>query len=134
MGDTQTKLSVSHAADAKYESFGPGGIYRTRDLGVKAATGGAFEARVLGAAEPCKGSLGAHRHDVTFQMFYVLRGWGKFHFEGAGEVEVTVGSAVHMPPGIVHDMVDHSDDFEFIEILSPAQFDTQWMKPAKAGG
>ena len=52
MGDTNSKLSVSHAADAEYESFGPRGVYRTRDLGVKAATGGAFEARILGAAAP----------------------------------------------------------------------------------
>ena len=66
-------------------------------------------------AAPGPGSLGAHRHDVTFQMFYVLKGWGKFHFEGTGEVEVTEGTCVHMPPGIVHDMLDHSDDFEFIE-------------------
>ena len=125
MGDTNSKLSVNHAADAEYESFGPRGVYRTRDLGVKAATGGAFEARLLGAAAPGPGSLGAHRHDVTFQMFYVLKGWGKFHFEG---------TCVHMPPGIVHDMLDHSDDFEFIEILSPAQFDTQWMKPVEVDG
>ncbi|MBT4721237.1 MAG: hypothetical protein HOB86_17670, partial [Rhodospirillaceae bacterium] len=47
MGGTETKLSVSHAADAEYESFGPRGVYRTRDLGIKVATGGAFEARVL---------------------------------------------------------------------------------------
>ncbi|MBT6857449.1 MAG: hypothetical protein HOA18_01680 [Rhodospirillaceae bacterium] len=82
MGGTETKLSVSHAADAEYESFGPRGVYRTRDLGIKVATGGAFEARVLGAAEPCPGSLGAHRHDVTFQMFYVLKGWGKGELNG----------------------------------------------------
>ena len=134
MGDTNSKLSVSHAADAEYESFGPRGVYRTRDLGVKAATGGAFEAGILGAAAPGPGSLGARRHDVTFQMFYVLKGWGKFHFEGTGEVEVTEGTCVHMPPGIVHDMLDHSGDFEFIEILSPAQFDTQWMKPVEVDG
>ena len=47
---------------------------------------------------------------------------------------LTVNSCVHMPPGIVHDMLDHSDDFEYIEILSPAQLDTQWMKPVEVDG
>ena len=65
----------------------------------------------------------------------MLKGWAKFYFEGTGEVEVTTGSCVNMPGGIVHDLRDHSEDFEFIEIISPAQheteFMTEWMKPVE---
>lgn len=125
----QSATAVSQAADAKFEKFDPEGEFQIRDLGVKEATGGAIEARILAAAKPCKGNLGQHRHDVDFQMFYVLKGSATFFFEGTGEVEVTPGSCVNMAAGVVHDMLDHSDDLEFIEIISPAQHGTEWMKP-----
>ena len=124
----QCDTAVSHAAESKFENFDPEGQFQIRDLGVKEATGGAIEARILAAAKPCNGSLGQHRHDVDFQMFYVLKGSATFYFEGTGEVEVTPGSCVNMSAGVIHDMLDHSDDLEFIEIISPAQHGTEWMK------
>ena len=131
MSQERSELSVSHAVDAKFENFDPEGVYQIRDLGLKGATGGTFEARILAAAEKCPAALGNHRHAVTFQMVYVLKGWAKFYFEGTGEVEVAPGSCINMPGGIVHDLRDHSEDFEFIEIISPAQYDTEWMKPVE---
>ena len=129
MNTRQSDLSVSHAVDAKFQDFDPQGVYRIRDLGIKGATDGLIEARVLAANQACPESLGRHRHAVDFQLFYVLKGWAKFYFEGTGDVEVTPGSCVNMPAGIVHDLLDHSDDFEFLEIIAPAQHDTEWMKP-----
>ncbi len=125
---SQSEFSVSHAADAKFEDFDPAGAFKIRDLGVKGATRGGLEARILAAAQPSQANLGRHRHDVELQMFYVLQGWAKFYFEGTGEVEVTAGSCVNMPPGIVHDLLEHSKDLEFIEIIAPAQHDTEWIK------
>ena len=125
---SQSDIAISQPADAKFEDFDPHGQFQIRDLGVKNATGGIVEARILAAAKPCEGNLGQHRHAVEFQMFYVLKGSATFYFEGTGEVEVTPGSCVNMPAGVVHDMLDHSDDLEFIEIISPAQHDTEWMK------
>ena len=125
---SQSELSVSHASDAKFEDFDPDGVYRIRDLGLKKATGEVMEARILAASQACPKNLGLHRHDVEFQMFYVLKGWAKFYFEGKGEVEVTPGSCVNMPAGIVHDLLDHSEDFEFLEMISPAQHGTEWIK------
>ena len=128
---SQSEISVSHPDDAKFEDFDPEGVYQIRDLGLKGATAGVMEARVIAAAKPCPKNLGLHRHSVEFQMFYVLKGWAKFYFEGTGDVEVTAGSCVNMPAGIVHDLLDHSGDFEFIEIIAPAQHDTEWIKPVE---
>ena len=124
---SQSDIAISQAADAKFEDFDPDGQFQIRDLGVKNATGGALEARILAAAKPCQGNIGQHRHNVEFQMFYVLKGSGTFYFEGTGEVEVTPGSCVNMPAGVVHDLLHHSDDLEFIEIISPPQHDTEWI-------
>ncbi len=123
------KLTINTLEDAEYTSFGPREVYKSRDLGVAEATGGELEARILSAAEPCPGNLGLHLHEVSFQMVYILKGWAKFYMEGAGEVTVKAGTAVNIPPRIPHDMLDHSDDIEFIEVISPAQGDTVWMKP-----
>ena len=131
MNLSQSEFSVSHAADAKLENFDPDGIFKIRDLGVKGATDGNLEARILSAAQSCPRNLGRHRHDVELQVFYVLKGWAKFHFEGTGEVEVTAGSCVNMPAGIVHDLLEHTEDFEFLEIIAPSHHDTEWIKPVE---
>ena len=65
---------VIDAADAKLENFDPDGIFKIRDLGVKGATDGNLEARILSAAQPCPRNLGRHRHDVELQVFYVAQG------------------------------------------------------------
>ena len=87
MGGTAGKppkgFSVVHA-DAP---FAPGlrGFFEYRDLGIAAVTAGSVGARVIrarpgGAAEPVW-----HRHELAFQMVYVLRGWVVFEYEGVGE-------------------------------------------------
>ena len=125
---TQSEMSVSHAADAKFGEFDPKGQFGIRDLGLIKATGGALDARIIAANGPCPGKLGLHRHDVEFQMFYVLKGWGKFYFEGTGEVMVTEGGCVNMPAGIVHDLLEHSDDMQIMEIIAPPQPNTEFIK------
>ena len=116
---SQSDITISHADGAKHENFDPDGVFQIRDLGLIGATKGALEARILSATQPSPKNLGHHSHDVTFQMFYVLRGKAKFFFEGTGEVDVTAGCCVNMPAGIVHDLVEHSEDFEFLEIIAP---------------
>ena len=128
---SQSDISVSHADDAKYENFDPDGIFQIRDLGLTGATKGALEARVLAATQKSPKNLGRHRHAVTFQMFYVLQGKAKFYFEGTGEVDVTAGACVNMPAGIVHDLVEHTDDFVFLEIIAPHQHKTEWIRPVE---
>ena len=68
--------------------------------------------------------FGWHKHNLDFQIYYVLRGWVKFDYEGVGEVTAEAGSCVHQPPGIRHAEVAHSDDLELLEITLPAEFET----------
>ena len=65
-------------------------------------------------------TTGLHRHDCDFQMFYVLKGWIKFVYEGQGEHTFHAGDCVLQPPNIVHNELDCSDDLEVLEIYSPA--------------
>jgi hypothetical protein len=97
-----------------------------RDLGMAAATNGLAVAHVIKMIPPCDPAVVSKRnyHDVEFQMIYVLKGWIKGEYDGAGEVTMVEGSCWLQPPKIKHTVLDYSDDCELLEIILPAEFDT----------
>jgi hypothetical protein len=97
-----------------------------RDLGMAAATNGLAQAHVIRLIPPCDPAEVSkrHFHDVEFQMIYVLKGWMKGEYEGAGVVTMREGSCWLQPPRIKHTVLDYSDDCELLEIIIPADFDT----------
>ncbi|MFY9835473.1 MAG: cupin domain-containing protein [Xanthobacteraceae bacterium] len=97
-----------------------------RDLGISAATKGLARAHVIKMIPPCDAAEVSkrHFHDVDFQMIYVLKGWIKGEYEGAGEVTMREGSCWLQPPKIKHTVLDYSDDCELLEIIMPADFET----------
>ena len=115
------RTTVTHAAAAVFDD-GLRAFFAYRDLGIRAASGGAFGAHVIRAV-PGEGAKPAwHTHDLAFQMVYVLRGWVEFEYEDIGSVRLEAGSSVYQPPNIRHREVAHSDDLEMLEIVSPAEF------------
>jgi mannose-6-phosphate isomerase-like protein (cupin superfamily) len=118
------KFSASHAKDAEFKSDGLRSCFEYRDLGIAEATGGRAMAHVIRAKEGEKSGFGWHKHILDFQMYYVLKGWIEFDYEGVGRVRSEAGSCVHQPPGIRHAEVGCSEDLELIEITLPAEFET----------
>jgi len=106
-------FSIAHADTGEFEAQGLRAFFEYRQLGIDQATAGKFGAHVIRAS-----------HDLDFQMVYVTKGWVVFEYEGHGEHMLRAGSCVLQPPGIRHREVRHSDDLELIEIISPAEFDT----------
>lgn len=115
---------VSHAASARFER-GLRSFFEYRDLGVKLATEGKVDAHVIRAAAGTEFSSQPHRHKISFQLIYVLKGWIEFEYEGQGRVRLGAGSCVHQPPEIRHREVGHSEDVEMLEIVLPANFETE---------
>ncbi|HUI17098.1 MAG TPA: cupin domain-containing protein [Alphaproteobacteria bacterium] len=124
MAAKKQKFSASHAKDAVYKSGGLRACFEYRDLGISKATGGRAMAHLIRAKKGDHGGFGWHKHSLEFQMYYVLRGWVKFNYEGVGEVVSRAGSCVLQPPGIRHAELDHSDDLELLEVTLPAKFKT----------
>jgi quercetin dioxygenase-like cupin family protein len=110
---------ASYARDARFE---PDDTVRSwlrfRDLGVSQATEGKFHAYVTRAAELGK-FTGWHYHKFDFQLIFCLKGWVKMQYEGGQEVTLGPGDSVYQPPGVVHNLVDYSEDMEILEIESP---------------
>lgn len=119
------RFSVSHAATSEFATDGLRPFFEYRDLGIADATDRRFLAHVIRARPGHHAAGGWHRHELGFQLVYILKGWVKFRYEGQGEVLLQPGSCVHQPPGIRHAEVEHSDDLELIEITMPADFATE---------
>lgn len=115
---------IQHAAAASFDA-GLRAFFAYRDLGVAGATGGGFGANVIRAVPGKHPAPHWHSHDLGFQMVYILRGWVRFEYEDAGEVELRPGDCVVQPPKVRHREIAHSDDLELLEITSPAAFETR---------
>ena len=129
MSDKQL-FSASLAKDAEYKT-GLRSFMEYRDLGVERATHGQFRAHVIRIKKENKGephdlhTTGLHQHLCDFQMFYVLKGWIRFVYEGQGEQMFHAGDCVVQPAGIVHNELECSDDVEILEVYSPAVHETR---------
>src|SRR5215510_8561420 len=129
MSDSKQLFSASLAKDAVYTT-GLRSFMEYRDLGIEKATHGQFRAHVIRIKKEAAGNhalhtTGLHQHLCDFQMFYVLKGWIKFVYEGQGEQTFHPGDCVLQPPAIVHNELDCSDDLEVLEIYSPAVHQTK---------
>ena len=127
MTDSKQTFSVSLASESDWQP-GLRSFFEYRDLGIKAATQGAFKAHIVRFKPGTDDTLratGAHVHDLEFQMIYVLKGWITFVYEGHGEHTFQAGDCCLQPAGIVHDEIRCSDDVEVLEVTAPGQYATR---------
>jgi mannose-6-phosphate isomerase-like protein (cupin superfamily) len=119
--------SVIHAADTPYSENALRPWLRRRDLGVSAASSGWLSAALSVCGEPDPGPMGMHAHDADFHFLFVVQGYCRIDYGEYGKVLLIPGDCVSQPPGISHDVIERSDDFEVVEVTSPADFRT-WEK------
>ena len=102
-------------------------IFEYRDLGIKDATKGDYVAHVIranGRTNPDEVHEW-HVHHCNFQFVMVLNGWAEFEYEGEGVHRIEEGDVINQRPGIKHREIACSKDFEVLEIVSPANFETE---------
>lgn len=121
---TNRGFVVTHARDATFER-GLRSFFEYRDLGIREATQGRVVAHVIRSAAGTEFSSQPHLHRTEFQLVYVLKGWIEFEYEGQGAVRLEAGSCVYQPPGIRHRELGHSEDVELLEVVMPADFETE---------
>ena len=102
-------------------------IFDYRDLGIKDGTNGDYVAHIIKANGKKKEDKVQqwHIHKCDFQFVMVLNGWATFEYEGQGEHTIEEGDAILQTPMIKHREIACSDDFEVLEIVSPADFETE---------
>lgn len=120
------KFTHNRAAEAEWTP-GLREIFDYRDLGIKDATNGDYVAHVIranGRKDPDEVQQW-HVHHCDFQFVMVLNGWAEFEYDGEGVRRIEKGDVVNQRPGIRHREIACSDDFEVLEIVSPADFATE---------
>lgn len=119
------RFGISTAADAKWTE-GLRKIFDYRDLGVKENTDGDYVAHIIkanGKTDPDEVQQW-HLHECDFQLVYVLNGSATFEYEGEGARTIRKGDCIMQRPMVKHREIEISDDFEVLEIVSPADFRT----------
>jgi len=113
---------------AKDATWTPGlrEIFDYRDLGIKDGTNGDYVAHLIKANGKKQSDQVQHWHvhECDFQFVMVLNGWAKFEYEGQGVHTIRKGDCILQPPKIPHREIECSDDFEVLEVVSPADFKT----------
>ena len=109
-------------------------IFEYRDLGIKAGSKGDFVAHLIrhNGKKVQDQVQQWHVHDCTFQLVYVLNGWATFEYEGQGQHTIRKGDCILQVPGIKHREIACSEDFEVLEIVSPADFATRIVEAPAA--
>ena len=102
-----------------------------RYLGTDVGTDGAYVAQVIkNIGKDQKDAVHEwHVHDCTFQMTYVLNGWATFEWEGVGVRTIRKGDCINQIPMIKHRELAMSEEFEVLEIVAPADFQTYVVDP-----
>jgi len=118
------ELSVSHLRADSFDTSGTRSFFEYRDLGILAATKGEFNAQHVRALPGEHGTTGWHYHPLTIQVVYCLRGWEDIAFEDGRLVRLAAGTCVNIPPGVGHNEIAYSDDFEALVIWAPESFET----------
>lgn len=118
-------FTIAHADRGAIEGAGLGRFFEYRDLGIKAATGGASRTSVIRAVPGTQSPAVWRSHAIGFQMDYATRDWVDFEYDGSGEHPQRANSCVLQPPGIRHREVRHPDDLALPGVISLADVETR---------
>ena len=129
--EAPSQYLITRFKDGKFVGGGLREDQEYRDLGIGEATHGRMRVMHVRARKHMDYGTGWHRHTVDLQFVYVLKGWVRMQC-GDNRIEVLhAGDSVHMPGTAYHNVFEWSDDYEGLEIMMPAEFDTIEREPAK---
>ena len=132
MSKPKPKIVLSRLEETNWARTGLRPFLEYRDLGLAEATEGRVGGTIGRAIKKFEPGGGAkrHYHDTSFHFIFVMRGWFRTEFEGLGEVVVRQGDCIAYQGEIPQEHIEYSDDFEVMQIASPADYRTDNIKPA----
>ncbi|MGH1489225.1 MAG: cupin domain-containing protein [Acidimicrobiales bacterium] len=116
-------LDVNHLTDDSFGATGRRAFLKYRDLGLEGATDGRLRATMM-RSEAKNEATGWHYHQCDVQFIYVVDGWVELEFEGGRTERLEKGSSMTIPGGVIHNETAMADNFELIEVCSPANMGT----------
>ena len=120
---SMAELLCQQFDEAEFGKTGRRSFFEYRDTGLSDLTNGDYRAQVMSATDVME-TTGWHYHQCDLQFVYILKGWVDLEFEGGRSERVAAGAALSIPPGMVHNEISCSPDFEALEVVAPAQMET----------
>jgi mannose-6-phosphate isomerase-like protein (cupin superfamily) len=121
----QRIMYTPFTGDHEFKANGLRSYALYRDLGVAEATGGLVQAHVIRMRPPFPEDMKKrHYHGTVFQLMYILKGSTTVQIGDEPPWTMSAGGCWIQPPGVEHTVMGYSDDFEVLEILLPADFET----------
>jgi quercetin dioxygenase-like cupin family protein len=129
----QLDYAWAPAGGGDWKESAHGGL-EARDLGLDAASGGKMGVNHLRL--PQGGSVDEDwiAHDVDFEYLYVLAGSITIEPEGGDPVVLRPDDTAYLPRFLRHRRSAASDDFEAVEIVAPAAYETTGSADVEAEG
>jgi uncharacterized RmlC-like cupin family protein len=126
MSKLKPKIVLSRLEGTEWTRKGLRPFLEYRDLGLTEATEGRVGGTIGRAIKKFEPGGGAkrHFHNTTFHLIFVMRGWFRTEFEGLGEVTVHAGDCIAYQGEIPQEHIEYSDDFQVMQIASPADYGT----------
>ena len=126
MSTLKPKIVLSRLDGTDWTRKGLRPFLEYRDLGLAEATDGRIGGTIGRAIKKFEPGGGAprHTHNTSFHLIFVMRGWFRTEFEGLGEVVVRQGDCIAYQGEIPQAHIEYSDDFEVMQIASPADYRT----------
>ena len=126
MSKLKPKIVLSRLDGANWTRKGLRPFLEYRDLGLAEATEGRVGGTIGRAIKKFEPGGGAkrHYHNTGFHLIFVMQGWFRTEFEGLGEVVVRQGDCIAYQGEIPQEHIEYSDDFEVMQIASPADYGT----------
>ncbi len=121
------KVAVASKDNANYVA-GRRAFFKSRDLGVPAATRGYMRAQVTSAEQGMSKPTGWHVHKCQAQLVYMLSGWVDLEFADR-KVRLNAGDSIMIPGDTPHNETGTSDTFELLEVSVPADMGTELCAP-----
>ena len=131
MSTLKPKIVLSRLEGTEWTRKGLRPFLEYRDLGLAEATEGRIGGTIGRAIKKFEPGGGAprHTHNTNFHLIFVMRGWFRTQFEGLGEVTVRQGDCIAYQGEIPQEHIEYSDDFEVMQIASPADYRTDNIVP-----
>src|SRR5215831_7065699 len=131
MSELKPRIVLSRLDAAEWTRKGLRPFLEYRDLGLAEATEGRIGGTIGRAIKKFEPGGGAprHTHNTSFHLIFVMRGWFRTEFEGLGEVVVRQGDCIAYQGEIPQAHIEYSDDFEVMQIASPADYRTENIAP-----
>ena len=120
----KAKSFAAYAKGARWEKGGLRSYFAYRDLASRTPPGATCWPTSSAPISRAPGPMGYHSHTLDFQMVYLVKAGHGSTWRTSARFGWRKRDAWYQAPGVKHEVLEYSEDWQVIEITMPADFPT----------